>query len=159
MLRVPPYLTTEGKHFGVSAFCHGGEVGWTLTWKGVLIHHLPGNLTFAYEGNLNFCWQAACCKAGCCSLVKQQEMKTEPAWALFSFIVCFCTAVWKSKTKVYLHSMDMMSCSDTHAYGPDTSGFFSDFSHLIQQKCFTFLVAWHVLICWVIFVCLFSPHC
>lgn len=55
MLRVPLYLTIEKKHFGVSAFCQDGKVGWSLTQKGILIHHLPGNLTFAYEAKLNFC--------------------------------------------------------------------------------------------------------
>lgn len=33
--------------------------------------------------------------------------------------------------------MDVISCNETNAHGLHASGF-SDFSHLTQQKCFTF---------------------
>lgn len=49
-----------------------------------------------------------------------------------------------------------MSC-EAHAHGLHTWDVFSDFSHLIQQKRFTSLVIWHISICWVISVSLFSP--
>lgn len=79
------------------------------------------------------------------------------AWALFSFFVCFCTAVWERKTKVYLHSVVEIFCSEMNACGLHTSGLF-DLSNLTQQKYFTFSVPWHTLISWIIFVSLVSPH-
>lgn len=51
MLRVPAYLTTEEKHFGVLR-----KEKWNRgALFEILMYHLPVNLTFAYEAKLNFC--------------------------------------------------------------------------------------------------------
>lgn len=56
-------------------------------------------------------------------------MKTEPDWALFSLFVCFCRAVWKLKAKICSQWMGFPAVKHMNM-----SGFFNDFSHLINQK-------------------------